>query len=145
MRRRRFVGLGCAVLAGLSGCLDGGDDAGTTTEPLDPSQVTTTGGADVEVLVAQIVIREGDAGPHVYYQLRNDGAEDATVAVRTVLDIDGGGTYEATGYTDVGAGQEVFLEYQLVRYDALTETERTNVRRGNADFETFLNGERRQV
>ena len=145
MRRRRFVGFGSLAIAGLSGCLGRGRDSGTTTEPLEPSQVTTTGGADVEILVAQIVIREADAGPHVYYRLRNDGAADATVAVRTVLDIEGGGTYEATAYTDVGAGAEIFLEYQLVRYDALSEVEQTNVRRGDATFVVYVNGERRDV
>ena len=144
MRRRRFLGVAVGTLAGLAGC-GGPGGTTTTTEPLDPSQVTTTGGEAVELLSAQIVIREGDAGPHVSSRLRNDGAEVATVAVRTVLEIEDGGTYEATAYTDVGAGEEIFLEYQLVSYDALTETERTNVRRGNADFSVYVNGERRRV
>ena len=132
-----------AGLAAFPGCLGGAGQRDTTTEPLDPTQVTTTGGDDVEILVAQVVIRAEDDGPRIYYQLRNDGSGDATVAVRTVLHIDQGGTYEATAYTDVEAGQEIFLEYRIVRYEALTSTERENVRRGEADFDTYVNGERR--
>ena len=130
-------------LAAVSGCLAADRDRGTTARTLDPTQVTTTGGADVEILVAQVVIREADDGPRIYYRLRNDGSEDATVAVRTVLRIDEGGTYEETAYTDVNAGQEIFLEYRVVRYSVLTETERENVRRGGANFDTYVNGERR--
>ena len=125
----------------MAGCLGGaGDDAPTTT--LDPDRVTTTGGDAIEVVVAQIVIRESDDGPHVHYRLRNDGVEDATLELRTVLQIESGGTYEATAYADVLAGEEAVVEYRLVRYDGLTGEERTNVRRGNADFELYVNGER---
>jgi len=144
MRRRRYVGaVAAACVTAVSGCLAAGGDRGTTARTLDPAQVTTTGGAAVEILVAQVVIQEDDDGPRIYYQLRNDGSEDATVAVRTVYRIDGAGTYEATAYTDVGAGQEIFLEYRIVRYEALTADERARVRRGEADFDTYVNGEPR--
>lgn len=97
MGRRGFVGaLGALTVSALAGCLGGGGDRGTTTTTLDPSRVTTTGGDGVEVLAAQMVVREADAGPRVRYRLRDDGGTDATVAVRTVLAIEAGGTYEAT-------------------------------------------------
>ena len=144
MRRRRYVGAVAAVcVTAVSGCLAAGGDRGTTARTLEPAQVTTTGGDDVEILVAQVVIREDDDGPRIYYQLRNDGSEDATVAVRTVLHVDQGGTYEATAYTDVQAGQEIFLEYRIVRYEALTADERALVRHGDTDFDTYVNGKPR--
>lgn len=144
MRRRRFLGvLAASGVGSVPGCLGGGGDRGTTTARLDPSRVTTTGAAAVDVIVAQVVVREADDGPRVHYRLRNDGSGDATVAVRTVLSIEGGGTYEATGYADVAAGGEVVLEYRLVEYDVLTDAERENVRLGNADFDVYVNGERR--
>lgn len=147
MQRRKFVAgaglVGLAGLAGLAGCLGGPGGGGARTGTPDPIQVTTTGGEDVEILVAQVVIRQEDDGPRVHYRLRNDGGEDATVAVRTVLRIDQGGTYEATAYADVPQGQEVVLEYRVVRYDELTTAERENVRRGDADFDVYVNGEPR--
>lgn len=144
MRRRRFVGgAGLVGLVGLAGCLGGPGGGGARTGTPDPTQVTTTGGERVDVLVAQVVIREADDGPRMHYRLRNDGGEGATVAVRTVLTIEQGGTYEATGYADVPAGGEVVLEYRVVRYDALSAAERENVRRGDADFVVYVNGEPR--
>ena len=146
MRRRRLLGAAATTgLAAIAGCLGGSGDRGTTTGSLDPTQVTTTGGDDVEVVVAQVVIREDDEGPRINYRLRNGGEGDATVAVRTVLSIEGGGTYEKTAYADVSAGGEVVLEYPVVRYDELSTAEAQNVRRGDANFETYVNGERRLV
>lgn len=143
MRRRRFVQtVGATAAIAVAGCLGAGD-RGSTTEPLDPTQVTTTGGAEIAILIAQVVIREEEDGPRIYYQLRNDGDEGATVEIRTALSIDDGGTYEASAVVDVAAGQEVFVEYPVVRYDELTPVERENVRRGDADFDTYVNGELR--
>lgn len=144
MSRRRFIGAVAASGAALlAGCLSVGERRGTTTTSLDSTQVTTTGGDEVEVLLAQVVIREADDGPRIHYRLWNAGSGDATVEVRTVLRIEDGDAYEATGYADVPAGGEVVLEYRVVEYDALTGVERENVRRGNADFDVYVNGEPR--
>ena len=75
----------------------------------------------------------------------DSGSTDATVEIRTVLSIEDGGTYEASAYVDVPPGGELFVEYPLVRYEELSAAEEEAVRRGNAEFETYVNGERRQV
>lgn len=41
------------------------------------------------------------------------------------------------------AGGEVALEYRVVRYDALAAAERESVRRGDADFDVYANGQLR--
>lgn len=144
MHRRSYLRLGLTPLvAVLAGC--GGHDEGraTTTATLEPSELTTTGGDDVEVLVAEVVIRERDDGPRVYYRLRNDGDEDATVQIRTVLGVEGSGTYDASVYVDVPAGQEMFVEYSLVRWAELSAAEEEAVRRGDATLSVFVNGQER--
>lgn len=150
MRRRSFLrgGLGfsgASLAATLAGCGGRNGGRGTTRSDLDPAELTTTGGDDVVILVAQVVIREREDGPRIYYRLRNDAETDATVEIRTVLSIEDGGTYEASGFVDVPAGGEMFVEYPIVRYEELSAAEEAAVRRGGATFETYVNGERRQV
>ena len=150
MRRRSFLRgvlgfAGASLAAPLAGC--GGRDGarGTTRSDLDPTELTTTGGGDVVILVAQVVVRERQDGPRIYYRLENDGEADATIEIRTVLSIEDGGTYEASAYVDVPTGGEMFVEYPLVRWAELSAAEEAAVRRGDATFETYVNGERRQV
>lgn len=145
MRRRACLRLALVpVAASLAGC--GGRDGvrGTTSADLDPSEVTTTGGEDVEVRLGQVILGGREDGPRIHYRLRNDGDGDATVEVRTVLAIRGGGTYEASAVVDVPAGGEVFVEYTLVRYEELSSAEEEAVRRGETTFETYVDGERRE-
>jgi len=105
--------------------------------------VTTTSADGIEIPVAQIVVRDGEDGPRVYYRFENTGSTDATIEVTTVLHVEDGGSYEASAYVDVPAGGEVFLEYRLVDWESLSDAERRNVRQGNADFDVYLNGEER--
>lgn len=140
-RRTLLLAAGASAALVLAGCAGGGGDGVTTAR--DPAQVTTTRGDDVEILVAQVVVRQDDDGPRVRYRLRNEGDADATIAVRTVLAIEEGGTYEATALVDVPAGDEVTIEYRVVTYDELTAAEETNVRQGNTDFSVYVNGRER--
>lgn len=105
--------------------------------------MTTTSGDAIDVTVAQIVIREGEDGPRVYYRFENTGSTDATIEVTTVLHVEAGGGYEASAYVDVSAGSEVFLEHRIVAWEALSEAERRNVRQGAMSFDTYVNGEQR--
>ena len=142
MKRRRVLA-GTALLLGLAGCAGGGDGSDPTPTAGPAVTVTTTSADGIEIPVAQIVIRDGEDGPRVYYRLENTRSTDATIEVTTVLHVEGGGSYEASAYVDVPAGGEVFLEYRLVTWAALSETERQNVRQGNADFDVYLNGDER--
>ena len=144
MERRRFLGL-CALVgfAAAAGCSTG-DGTGDDTPP-DDAQVTTTGGAEIEFTLAQVVVRDDLDGPAVNYRLRNDGDEDATVKVRTVLSIEGGNAYEQAAYLSVPAGDEVTVMYVVVDEERLTDDERRRIGQGDVSFETYLNGERRMV
>ena|GEM_PF-4898261 len=142
MKRRRVLA-GTFILLPLAGCAGGGDGSrpGTTAGTAVP--VTTTSADGIEIPVAQIVVRDGEDGPRVYYRFENTGSTDATIEVTTVLHVEDGGSYEASAYVDVPAGGEVFLEYRLVDWESLSDAERRNVRQGNADFDVYLNGEER--
>ncbi|MFB6184550.1 MAG: hypothetical protein ABEI96_08355 [Haloarculaceae archaeon] len=144
MDRRRFLGwcVGCTTL-GCAGC--SAPDTGRDTTTRSPRQVTTTGAADVDVLVAQIVVDDRSSGPDAYYRLRNTGDADATIRVETVLSIEGGGTYSAFAFVTVPAGDDVTVRYRIVRFEDLSESERLHVRRGEGvTFEVFVNGRRRE-
>ena len=144
--RRPFVGIAViSVALGLAGCLGRESDRGTTTSKLGDEQVTTTAGERVEVLLARVAIREGANGPRVSYRLRNAGAEDATVALRAVLRVAGGGTYERTNYVDVPAGDEVVVGYRVATWEELGEADEGRVRRHEAELDTYVNGERRRA
>ena len=146
MRRRHLLRTGAAGLAGLAGPV-----AGCTGAPADPvatplgRPVTTSAAPAVAIPVAQVVIGEDAPGPAIYYRLVNEGDRAATVKLRTVLLVDGGGSYEATAAATIPAGGELRLQYQLVTFDRLSSVEARRVRRGDATFETYLNGERRAV
>lgn len=142
MRRRALLRLaGAGGLGGLAGCLGRLDARSTPTPTAAP--VTTTSAEDVAVTRGEVVVGDDDDGPRVSYRLRNGGTADATVAVRTVLHVEAGGTYEATGYADVPAGGEVFLEYEVVPWSALATDEERAVRQGESHVEVYVNGEHR--
>lgn len=142
MKRRRVL-VGAAVIASLAGCAGGGPRGAPTPTDEPAAPVTTTSAGPIEIRAAQLVIRSGEDGPRVYYRFENTGATDATIEVTTVLHVEGGGSYEASAYTDVPADSEVFLEYRIVRWESLSEAERRNIRDGNVEFEVFVNGEER--
>lgn len=143
MHRRRLLRTGVAGLAGLlAGCTGGSGDRVAT--PLG-RPVTTSAAPAIAIPVAQVVIREDAPGPAIYYRLVNGADEPATVRLRTVLTITRGGTYEATAAATLPAGGELRLQYQLVSFDRLSSAEAQRVRQGDATFETYLNGERRDV
>lgn len=140
---RRQLLAGSAVLVGLAGCTGGGSWDGPRTTGQPPAPVTTTSADGIEIPVAQIVVRDDDDGPRVYYQFENIGSTDATIEVTTVLHVEGGGSYEASAYTDVPAGGEVFLEYRIVEWEALSVAEGDAVRRGDMTVDTYVNGDER--
>ena len=142
MDRRRLLHVTGVVTAGLiAGCSDRGSD-GADTPTREPTQVTTTAGEDVTIVSAGVQFPE-DGGPRVNYHLRNEGATDATVSVRTVLTLEGGDSYEGRAFADVPAGREVVLEYRIVEYSALPDAAASDVRRGRGTYEVYLNGESR--
>lgn len=141
--KRRQLLAGSAVLVGLAGCTRGGSRGGPRTTGQPAAPVTTTSADAIEIPVAQIVIRDGVDGPRVYYQFENTGSTDATIEVTTVLHVDAGGSYEASAYTDVPAGGEVFLEYRIVEWETLSVAEREAVERGDMTFDTYVNGDER--
>lgn len=150
MERRPFLRVSGIVVAGtLAGCTDRSGDGsatptrdGPSTPTHDPSQVTTTAGEEVTITSAGVEF-PNDGGPRVEYRLRNEGSTDATVAVRTVLSLEGGDSYEGSAFADVPAGGEVVVEYQIVEYSALPDAAAEDVRRGHGTYEVYLNGERR--
>ena len=143
MRRRRLLRTGAAGLGALlAGC---GGSPGTRIHTPLARPVTTTAGPDVDIPVAQVVIEEGAEGPAIYYRLVNRGDAAATVRLRTVLHVTAGGTYEASAAATVPADDELRLQYLLVPFDRLSSVETQRVRQGDATFETYLNGERRDV
>lgn len=142
MRRRPLLRVaGIAAVGTLAGCTDrlGG---GSSTPTRDPSRVTTTAGQDVTIRSSRVEFPE-EGGPSVDYQLGNEGSTDATVEVRTVLSIEGGGNYEQTAVADVPAGGEVSVGYRIVEYSALPNGAAEEVRRGRGTYEVYLNGEQR--
>ena len=141
MRRRPFLRVtGIVATVTLAGCSALSGDRSTPTR--DPSQVTTTAGEDVVIHSAGVEFPE-DGGPWVSYRLRNEGSTDATVAVRTVLSLEGGDSYEEKAIADVPAGGEVAVEYRIVEYSALPDAAAEDVRRGRGTYEVYLNGEQR--
>lgn len=142
--RRRFVRLASvSIPLGLGGCLGRDPGRGTTTSTLEPRQVTITTGDGVEILVARVVTRDDAVGPIASYRLRNVGDADETVALRTVLHVAEGGTYEATTHVDVPAGGQVTVGYPVATWSELDDGETESVRRGDGDFDVYVNGERR--
>lgn len=141
--KRRQLLAGSVVLVGLAGCTDGGTRDGPRTTGQSAAPVTTTSADGIEIPVAQIVFRDGEDGPRVYYRFENTGSTDATIEVTTVLHVEGGGSYEASAYTDVPAGGEVFLEYRIVEWGALSVAEEDAVRQGDMTFDTYVNGDER--
>lgn len=142
MERRTVLAFAAGGLAGLAGC-SGGPAPGSNGTPRPPAQVTTSSAEGIEVLLSQIAIAPDAAGPDAYYRLRNTGGQDATIDVRTVLAIVGGDTYSASAVVTVPAADEVTLRYRIVRFDELTEAERTNVRQGDVIVDVYINGQRR--
>lgn len=143
MDRRGFLSVGAAIVGVMAGCSTG-RDSGDDGTPRPPSQVTTSAGADIDILIAQLTFDDESLGPDIYYRLRNAGDSDATIRVETVLSIEGGGTYPAAAVITVPAGDEVTLRYRIVRFDALSEAERTKVRNVEGiDFQVFINGQER--
>jgi hypothetical protein len=141
VNRRRLLALAAATGAGLAGCTSG--DTGPTTTPRRPAQVTTTSADGVEVVSFELVLRSDAAGPEAAYRFRNAGETDATVEIRTLLRVDGGGEYESGGVINVPAGDEVTLRYVVVRDDALAPDDRERLDRGEFDVTVFVNGEER--
>jgi hypothetical protein len=142
VKRRRFL-VGAAAIASLAGCAGGDAGRGPSTTDEPAATVTTTSAEAIEIRVAQVVIRSSDDGPRAHYRFENTGSTDATIEVTTVLHVEGGGSYEASAYTDVPADSEVILEYRILRWDSLSEVEQAGVRDGQFDFDVFLNGEER--
>lgn len=156
--RRPFLrAVGIVAAGALAGCTDRSGDGSSTptgdgssaptgdgppTPTRDPSRVTTTAGEAVTIRSAAIEFPE-DGGPWVRYRLRNEGSTDATVAVRTVLTLDGGDSYEGRAFADVPAGGEVVVEYRVVEYSVLPDVAAEDVRRGHGTYEVYLNGEQR--
>lgn len=144
-RRGLVLAIGAVLGVGASGCLDDAEDGSSPTPTRDPTRVTTTAGEDVRILASSVIFDEELDGPRVNYRLSNDGSADETVAVRTVMVVEGGGRHEETAYVDVPAGDEVVVEYRIVQYSALSDAEARAVRRGDAAFEVYVNGERREA
>lgn len=142
VHRRPLLRVTGIVAAGtLAGCTGRSSD-GSSTPTRDPSQVTTTAGEEVTIRSAGVEFPE-DGGPWVTYRLENEGSTDATVAVRTVISLEGGDSYEGRAFADVPAGGEVVIEYRIVEYSALPDASAEDVRRGHGSYEVYLNGEHR--
>jgi len=139
VNRRRLLALAAATGAGLAGCISA--DTAPTTSPRRPAQITTTSAEGVEVVSFELLFRRDAAGPEAAYRLRNTGETDATVDLRTLLRVDGGGEYESGAVIDVPAGDEVTLRYVVVRDEALDPGDRERLDRGEFDATAFVNGE----
>lgn len=143
MRRRQFLALGAGSIIAFSGCSSGGN-SGSDSTLRRPNQVTTSADPDIEILVAQIAIAPDATGPDAYYRLRNIGETDTTIKIVTRLTIEDGGTYSSFAMVTVPTGDEVTVRYRIVRFDDLSEAERSKVRHGDdVTFEVFINGQKR--
>lgn len=127
----------------LTGCSSAGD-TGSDGTPRPPDQVTTSSAEAIEILVAQIAIAPDSNGPDAYYRLRNSGESDATIKIETRLTIEDGGTYSSFAIVTVPTDDEVTVRYRIVRFDALSDAERSKVQQGDGvDFDVFINGQKR--